>query len=55
LLTDWQNTYIFDRIDNRVQAAFNGNSTGGGLYAAVYMANNLNLYASRTVPGYFRR
>src|SRR5438093_12147489 len=43
--------YAFDDIGNRKSTKTGGDSTGANLRSATYSANNLNEYASRTVPG----
>ena len=44
--------YAFDHIGNRRTNKFGGDGNGGNLRTALYSANNLNQYTSRTVPGY---
>ena len=47
-----QFTYNFDDIGNRKQTASGGDALGANLRVANYIANNLNQYTSRDVPGY---
>jgi hypothetical protein len=43
--------YVFDDIGNRSSTKAGGDSTGANLRSASYLANALNQYTSRTVPG----
>ncbi len=45
--------YGFDDIGNRTSTMAGGDSMGAGLRSASYLANTLNQYTSRTVPGAF--
>ena len=47
-----QFTYRFDDIGNRQTTAAGGDSAGQHLRPATYLANSLNQYVQRTVPGY---
>ena len=42
----------FDDIGNRTSTQTGGNDSGTGLRTALYVANDLNQYTTRTIPGY---